>query len=57
MASPKRHYHAWTKADVALIRKLSKQGQPAAAIAKKLGRALGSVYQKASREGVRLRRA
>lgn len=55
MASTARHYSQWTKADVALLRRMAKQGAPAKAIAKQLKRMLGSVYQKASREGIALR--
>lgn len=55
MPAPTRHYSHWTKTDVAALRKMAKQGNSAQAIAKKLKRMIGSVYQKASREGIALR--
>jgi hypothetical protein len=55
MPAPTRHYSHWTKTEVAALRKMAKQGNSAQAIAKKLKRMIGSVYQKASREGIALR--
>ena len=45
----------WNLDEVRQLRKLVRQNTPALIIAIKLGRSLGAVYMKASREGISLR--
>jgi hypothetical protein len=44
----------WTRQDFAMVRKLLSEGSSTRKIAKALGRALASLYMKASTEGVSL---
>jgi hypothetical protein len=46
----------WTEQDMKQIKRMVRQGLPAKAIAKKLGRTLGALYVKASGEGVSLKK-
>lgn len=46
---------AWTKSDVSQLKSLAKENTPTRVIGLKLGRTEGSVYSKASTEGVSLK--
>ena len=50
--TPKR----WTQQDMKQVKQMVRQGLPAKAIAKKLGRTLGALYVKASGQGISLRK-
>lgn len=46
---------AWTKSDVSSLKKMASENTPTRVIGLKLGRTEGSVYSKASEEGVSLK--
>ncbi len=52
---PKNHGASWTSQDLRDLKKFVKQNTPTRVIGLKLGRTAGSIYQKASEEGISLK--
>jgi hypothetical protein len=51
---PKNHGKSWTNADLKNLEKLANHNTPTGLIAYELGRTEGSIYSKASEEGISL---